>query len=500
MNKRQAGILLHISSLPSKYGIGTLGVEAYNFVDFLCKSKINVWQILPLTMTSYGDSPYQSPSSQALNPYFIDLDFLAQDGLLDETDYKNIEWSDNEKRVNYGLLFKARFTVLKKAFSRFDKDNKEFVEFAKENKNFQDLGVFMALKEIHNYDAWYTWNDKYQKYTPEIENEILTNYKDLVLFYVWIQFIFLKQFNNLKEYAHKHNVSIMGDLPIYVAFDSVEVWKYPELFQLDENHFPTRVAGCPPDCFSVDGQLWGNPLYNWDYMISNNYEWWNNRINYNLSLYDFIRIDHFRGFSGYYSIPFGDNTARNGKWVKGPGADLFLDKLDLPIIAEDLGMMDDDFYTMMDIVKFPGMKIVTQGFDGDPHSIWKPSQYTYNFFSYSGTHDSQTTCQYINELNVNQRKVFLDDLEKECNFFKIKFEENATDKAYTLKICELNLMSESRCAICPLQDFLAVGKDGRMNFPSTLSTDNWSWRSVKEDFTKDLCDYISSIVEKSHRG
>lgn len=311
----------------------------------------------------------------------------------------------------------------------------------------------------------------------------------------------LKQFNNLKDYAHKHDVKIMGDMPIYLSYDSVEVWKNPEYFQLDERHNPTRVAGCPPDCFSEDGQLWGNPLYNWDYMKKENYKWWNDRINYNLSLYDLVRIDHFRGFSGYYSIPYGDKTAKNGKWVKGPGADLFLDKLDYPIVAEDLGMMDEDFYKMMDVVKYPGMKIVMQGFDGDPKSIWKPSNYTENFFSYTTTHDSTTARQFYDDLNDEQKEIFINDLISECKLANVAIpSKNDEPSVFISKIIEINLFNKAKVSMFAMQDLLDIGKEGRMNFPSTLSTDNWSWRLTKNYSLKEVEEKMKNLIKQSNRN
>jgi len=495
--KRNAGILLPISSLPSKYGIGTFGIEAFNFIDFMERSGLHIWQILPLTLTSFGDSPYQSPSSRALNPYFIDLDLLEEDGLLVPGEYETLYWG-SEKRVDYDILFKKRYVVLKKAFSRFNRNDEEFKEFRNKGE-YQDFAVFMALKENHNYSAWYTWNDKFKNYSKIIEDEVLKKDDDLVEFYEWTQFIFLKQFSRLKDYAHKKNISIMGDLPIYVAYDSVEVWKYPNLFQLDSNHVPTCVAGCPPDCFSLDGQLWGNPLYNWCYMKKDDYAWWKGRIKYNLKLYDLVRIDHFRGFAGYYSIPYGEKTARNGEWIKGPGADVFKGLKDLPIVAEDLGQLDDGFYKMMKEVGFPGMKIVIQGFNGDPNSIWKPSNYTENFFSYSGTHDSQTTRQFIDELDDDKREVFLNDLKEQCGYFKLDYDDNFSNRDLTLKVCELNFMSPAEVAICPMQDFLAIGKEGRMNFPSTLSIYNWSWRMNKDVLDVSLANMLLGFVKESSR-
>ena len=498
--KRQAGVLLHISSLPSNYGIGTLGKEAYKFIDFLHSANFHIWQILPLTLTSYGDSPYQSPSSIALNPYFIDLDLLIEDDLLEIKDCNSITWCKNENRVDYETLFHERFNILRKAFKKFDKSNKKYKDFL-DKKEYFDFAIFMTLKELHKFNAWNTWEEKYQTYSKDLVDFVVKNYGKDVQFYEWTQFIFLEQFNNLKNYAHKMDIKIMGDMPIYLSYDSVEVWKNPELFQLDKKHNPTNVAGCPPDCFSEDGQLWGNPLYNWEYMKKNNYKWWNERINYNLKLYDFVRIDHFRGFSGYYSIPYGDKTAKNGKWIKGPGAEMFLDKLQFPIIAEDLGMMDDDFYKMMDIVKYPGMKIVIQGFDGDKNSIWKPSNYTENFFSYTSTHDSQTARQFYDELNKEQKEVFINDLINECLLANVEPPHKNDDPSEFIdKIIEINLFNKAKVSMFAMQDLLDIGKEGRMNFPSTLSTDNWSWRLSKNPYLNELIKKLKKLINSSNRN
>lgn len=483
MEKRSSGVLMHISSLPSPYGIGTLGKEAYDFVDFLNSSRVHIWQILPLNVTSYGDSPYQSPSNYGLNYYFLDLDILKDKGLLKEEEYSKINWGNDVNRVDYSLLFQNKLKVLRLAFARFDKNNKEFLKFVEEKTYFKDFAFFMVLKDLNNLEPWYNWSNEYRKYSVDLERKIINEHRDDFLFYLWTQFEFLNQYNKLKEYANSKNVSIMGDLPIYVAFDSVEAYKYPALFEFDENRYPKRVAGCPPDCFSVDGQLWGNPLYNWEYHKATGYRWWNERIANCLTLFDLLRIDHFRGFSGYYAIPYKDDTARNGKWVKGPGFDLFKDKLNLPIVAEDLGMMDDDFYEFMKKTKYPGMKIVTQGFDSDDKdNTWRPSNYSFNFFAYTATHDSPTTKQYIDGLNEEQKELMLKILEEECKTFKIPFSKKLSNEALTLKICELNMASGAKTAVLPLQDLFTIGEEGRMNFPSTLSNLNWSWRIDKNTF------------------
>ncbi len=485
MKLRESGILLHISSLPSKYGIGSLGKEAYDFIDFLNESGCSIWQILPLNVTSFGDSPYQSPSNNGLNYYFIDLETLIKKGLLTKEEVESVTWFETEDRVNYGILFDNRLKILHKAFNRFDKAREDFKEFIINNPIYKDFALFMVLKDINHLKPRYQWEDKYKSYSLDLEKEIIKSYKDEILFYIWTQYEFLNEYKELKAYAKKKNVKIMGDLPIYVAYDSLEVWKYPSLFELDSARYPVNVAGCPPDIFSEDGQLWGNPLYNWVYHKETNYKWRNERINYCLKLFDYLRIDHFRGFSGYYSIPFKDTTARNGKWVKGPGFDLFKDKLDYPIIAEDLGMIDDDFIKFFNDCGYPGMKIVTQCFDNDDKkNIWRPSNYTYNYFSYSGTHDSQTTRQYIDELSKENKKLFLKVLEEECKTFRIPFVKDLTNEELTLKICELNIASASKAAILPLQDLFTIGKEGRMNYPSSLSTANWSWRISKKLFDK----------------
>ncbi len=495
MKERECGILLHISSLPSKYGIGSLGKEAYEFVDFLKKSNCNIWQILPLNVTSFGDSPYQSPSNYGLNYYFIDLDTLINKKLLTKEEVTSTCWGNNEERVDYGILFNNRLKVLRKAFNRFDKTNLEFKEFIKNNPQYKDFAIFMVLKDINHLKPWYEWENKYKTYSLELEKELIQNNKDDILFYIWTQYEFLNEYNSLKEYAHKNKIKIMGDLPIYVAFDSLEVWKYPSLFELDSNHYPVNVAGCPPDCFSVDGQLWGNPLYNWTYHKETNYKWWNERINNALKFFDYLRIDHFRGFSGYYSIPFKDTTAKNGKWIKGPGFDLFKDKLDYPIVAEDLGMIDDDFIEFFNKCGYPGMKIVTQCFDDpDKTNIWRPSNYTYNFFSYSGTHDSQTCRQFIDDLTKDEKKMFLEILEDECKRFRIPFVKDLSNKELTLKVCELNIASSTKAAILPLQDLFAIGAEGRMNFPSTLGSSNWSWRITKKLFDKNKKEVSSMLL------
>ena len=494
--KKDLGILMHISSLPSKYGVGTLGKEAYEFVDFLKQNKLNLWQILPLNVTSFGDSPYQSPSNFGLNYYFIDLDILINKGLLKEEEISSIKFFDTLDRVNYEYQYNNRLNVLRIAYNRFDKSNKKFNTFLK-RKDYRDFAFFMVLKRINNGRPWYQFDDEYKTYSKKLEAKIIKDYNDEFNFYMWTQFEFLNQFKALKRYANKNNIKIMGDMPIYVAYDSVECYKYPSMFQFNEFKEPTNVAGCPPDCFSEDGQLWGNPLWNWDNLKLTNYKWYKDRIKMSLKLFDYLRIDHFRGFSGYFSIPFKDKTARNGKWIKGPGYDLFKDLKDLPIIAEDLGSMDDEFYKFKDECGFPGMKIVDQALDNlDENSEWRPSNITSNYFVYASTHDSPTTLQFIEESDDSRRNIMLTVLKDECKKMNLKYIKDEGNNSEILeKIVELTFVNKGKASVIAMQDLLGIGKEGRMNFPSTLSTLNWSWRMKKEDFLNKK-EKISALLTK----
>lgn len=503
MINKEVGVLCPLFSLPTKYGIGTLGKEAFDFVNFLHDCGVSMWQILPLNVTSYGNSPYQSPSNFGLNYNFIDLEILIDKKLLTKEEVESVKWTFDEGRIDYGAIFNNKLPILKIAYSRFDKTSTEFIEFVDSEEYFKDFALFMVIKDIHHLRPWYERNDEYKKYSKKLEEKVISEYKDEYYFYLWTQYEFMKQYNDLKKYANDNGIKMMGDLPIYVAFDSVEVWKYPELFELDQNHYPVNVAGCPPDCFSKDGQLWGNPLYNWEYHKKTNYHWWNQRIFNSLKLFDLIRIDHFRGFSAYYSIPFKDDTAKNGKWVAGPGIDLFKDKLDLNIVAEDLGMVDEAFEKLMKDTNYPGMKIVTQCFDNDdPENIRRPSNYTSNYFSYTGTHDSQTTKQYIECLDENQRNVMIRVLKDECEKLHVPFDENMSNEEITYKICEVNLASDSKMAVLPIMDLLTLGEEARINYPSKLSDKNWSWRFTKGQCKKSrnaIQSWLTECVKKYRR-
>lgn len=495
---RNFGILLPVSSLPSGEGIGTLGTEAYNFIDFLSESGGKIWQVLPLNPTNYGDSPYQSCSSDALNYYFIDLQQLVCDGLLKKGEIVLEELSDSPLKVNYGKQFTQKIALLKKAFSRFD-GGSEFEDFVNRGE-YSDFAVFMAIKQKFNHIAWTEWEQPFGVYDEDTVAKFIEENKTEYLFWQFTQFIFLKQWNALKSYANSKGVSIMGDIPLYVAYDSVEVWKYGEkLFKVNANRKLKCVAGCPPDGFTEDGQLWGNPVYNWEEMRNDGYAWWKARIEKCFKLFDVLRIDHFRGFDRYWEVPAGDSTARYGHWEDGPKEELFKDILGYKIVAEDLGVIDDGVRRLMKNVGYPGMKVLEFAFDGKADNEHKPSNHTENFVCYTGTHDNMPLKQYIDDLSEEQRAVFAEDVVKESGILNITA-KTATSKELCRSVVELAFASKSDTAIVPVWDLLALGGEARINEPSTVSDKNWSRRFLKEDFSKELSGYLKKVSKRSKRA
>lgn len=495
--KRSAGILLHITSLPSKYGVGTLGKKSYEFVDFLNRAGMKIWQVLPLVPTNYGDSPYQSASSTALNYYLIDLDTLRKKKLLKSSDYKDIKWNYDDEHVDYHLLFENKIKVLKIAFHNFNRNNLRFQRFINRG-DYKDFALFMTLKAMHQFVSWNMWEEKYQSYSLELENEIIKEHEDEYLFWLWTQYEFLLEWNRLHKYARSKNIEIMGDMPLYVAYDSVEVWKHPELFILKENKEPKLVAGCPPDAFTDDGQLWGNPIYDWDYMKKTNYSWWNVRIKKAFELYDIVRIDHFRGFDRFYAIPYGNENARIGTWEDGPKFSLFKDKLKYKIVAEDLGIIDDGVRRLMKRTRYPGMKILEFAFDSDPLNEHKPSNCKRNFVIYTGTHDNMPLYQYIKDLDEENLDIFYKAACKECANFNVTIRDKDPKEMVDMVI-ELAYASKAHTCIIPMQDLLALDGTTRMNLPSTVSTANWSYRIKNSDLSNDLINRLKKYVKKYHR-
>lgn len=482
---RAAGILLHISSLPSDYGIGTMGKAAYEFVDFLKEAKQRYWQILPVGPTSYGDSPYQSFSTNAGNPYFIDLDMLCEEGLLQKTDYSQINWGSDSKYVDYENLYNNRFKVLRKAFDRFKEGNlTEFHAFLQDNEKWvSNYALFMSIKDKNDGKSWLEWDEGLRRRDSGALWEFRCAHEDDIMFWEFLQFKFFEQWHKLKDYANDNGVSIIGDIPIYVALDSAEVWVYPDLFDLDGELMPCAVAGCPPDAFSPTGQLWGNPLYNWNRNSEMGFSWWIDRIKSATELYDIVRIDHFRGFEGYYAIPYGDETAEHGQWLKGPGMELFnavKNELgDLPIIAEDLGFLTEDVHRLLRESGFPGMKVLEFAFDPREESNYLPYTYDKNSVVYVGTHDNNTILGW------------LDELDKDTTEFCKKFLDTEDEVVWKLIKCALASVSDT--AVIQMQDYLELGSEARMNVPSVLGG-NWQWRMTKRAATKKLAKKIADIT------
>lgn len=486
---RASGILLPVASLPSKYGIGCFSKEAYEFIDGLKKAHQSYWQILPLGPTSYGDSPYQSFSTFAGNPYFIDLEELIKEGLLDREECEECDFGDDDRYIDYGKIYESRFGILWSAFERFDKKQKEYIDFVNSNSYWlEDYSFYMAIKDSYEGLMWTEWEEDIKLRKPEAMEKYKEELAEDIEFYNFIQYEFTKQWSLLKKYANEAGIKIIGDIPIYVAFDSADCWADSRLFQFDEDNRPIAVAGCPPDAFAATGQLWGNPLYDWDYHKKTNYEWWKKRVGYSFNLYDVVRIDHFRGFDEYYSIPYGDETAEHGHWEKGPGMDLFhaLTKEfgRMNIIAEDLGYLTDSVIKLVKDTGFPGMKIMQFAFDSREQSNYLPHTYDKNCVVYTGTHDNDTIQGWYPTIT------------KEDRSYSKKYLNNAGTKKQNIHMdfIRATLATVADLAVIPLQDYLGLGSEARINVPSTIGT-NWRWRLLKGEFTDELIETIGELAK-----
>lgn len=475
--KRASGVLLPVFSLPSKYGIGCFSKEAYKFIDLLKEAGQSYWQLLPLGPTGYGDSPYQSFSTYAGNPYFIDLKTLIKEGLLTKKECKEYDFGEDDGYVDYEKIYRSRFKALKKAYGRFQK-NGDYEKFVKDNAYWlDDYSLYMAVKDSQGGAAWTEWDAPLKNREEHALEEARERLADEIGFYKFQQYEFDRQWKKLHAYANKQGVKIIGDIPIYVAFDSADTWAAPELFQFDENNEPTGVAGCPPDAFSATGQLWGNPLYDWEYHKKTGYEWWIRRIEYCFKLYDVVRIDHFRGFDEYYSIPYGEETAVNGKWMPGPGMELFRaveGKLGRPeIIAEDLGFLTPSVYKLLEDSGFPGMKVLQFAFDSRDSDTYLPHTYPRNCVVYTGTHDNDTTKGWYHAAG----KAVHDFAKEYMNKPRLDEDSLAGD------FVTMAMSSVADLCVIPMQDYLGLGSEARINIPSTLGG-NWCWRMKKGQFDK----------------
>lgn len=484
---RESGILMHITSLPSPYGVGTLGKEAYRFVDFLAKAGQRYWQILPVTPTGFGDSPYQSCSTYAGNPYLIDLDMLVEEGLLKKSEITKINWSEDPTRVDFGRLYTNRAKVLRVAYSRF-RDTEKLEAFCHANDGWiWDFAMFMALKDAAGGKPWYQWADPLKFRDDAALTSAWHTYREEIRYHCFVQYLFEKQWEALRAYAREKGVKIIGDVPIYVPLDSADVWSNPHLFQLDEKLDPVAVAGCPPDGFNADGQLWGNPLYRWQAHKQENFAWWVRRMGAAGSRYDMVRLDHFRGFECYWAVPYGDATARGGKWMPGPGLD-FVNAMhtqlpDVSMIAEDLGFLTQEVKDLLRSSGYPGMKVLLFAFDSREPSDYLPHSYVSHSVCYTGTHDNVTTRQWF------------DTAPKAAVKYARQYMNISREEGDVWGTIRTAMATVSDLCIIPMQDYLELGADARMNFPGTQSSSNWTWRAEKGYLSAALSKRIYRLTE-----
>lgn len=488
--KRSSGILMPVFSLPSKYGIGSLGEEAYRFIDFLSRAKQSYWQTLPLGPTGYGDSPYQSFSSYAGNPYFIDLDILAERGLLNGEEIW--EHTINTERIDYEYLYENRFTLLRIAFSRADMNAPEIIQFReKESYWIEDYANYMALKLCNDNKPWYEWEDMYKDRDYAAIEAFRNEHIDEINFQVFMQYEFYSQWHNLKNYAKAKGIEIIGDLPIYIASDSASIWVTPNVFQLDEDNIPARVGGVPPDYFNAEGQLWGNPLYDTEVLRNTNYKWWIERLRGSLELFDIIRLDHFRGFESFYSIEYGSENAKLGLWEKGLGME-FIDRIKNEFgvdrfIAEDLGFLTEDVVDLLNYSEFPGMAVLQFGFTPHAESSYLPHNHVENLIIYLGTHDNDTAMGYFNHISYEEREYI-------SSYFKLDGEEGLN-----WGLIRGLMQSVARTSIIQVQDLLGLGNEARINIPGT-TVGNWQWQMESGALDDELSERLKFYTELYSRG
>lgn len=497
ISERCSGVLMPIFSLPGKYGIGTMGEEARNFADFLAAAGQRYWQILPLGPTGYGDSPYQSFSTFAGNPYFIDLEALVSEGLLTRQECEACDFGDNERQIAYDKLYHQRFSLLMWAFRRFrtallkamgQEYRDEMLEAALSEPESEYL---VDMDELEGYQGFIKENEFW---LPAYAKHRSTALKLPEEFFFFEQYTFQKQWSALKDYVNALGIEIIGDIPIYVSLDSSDVLAEPELFQLDKEGNPIQVAGCPPDAFSESGQLWGNPLYDWEYHRRTGYEWWIRRMRHCFRLYDIVRVDHFRGFDEYYAIPYRDVDATRGHWEKGPGLELFKHLKDAlgsrRIIAEDLGYVTDSVRRLVEDSGYPGMKILEFAFDSREEADYRPETWGENTVAYTGTHDNQTLKSWLLEISDEDRRMAAEALS--CTV------EDMLASDYVTLFIRMTMNARSNTVIIPLQDYMGLSGEARINAPSTMGK-NWSYRFLSSDLNEALKERIGALTKESGR-
>lgn len=496
---RTCGVLMHITSLPSPYGVGTLGSEAYKFVDFLKKAGQTYWQILPVGPTGFGDSPYQSYSAFAGNPMLIDIDELIKAGLVSEDDKDLKILAEKKEFADFGQMFSFKRLILAKAHAAFaaNADNEQkylFGKFCRKNAWWlDDYAMFMSMKYFFKQVMWTEWADSYRLRDTQTLAKYAEEHGVDIDCWKFMQFLFFRQYKDLKKYANKRGISIYGDMPIYVSMDSSDIWANPEMFMLDSDRKPTKVAGCPPDDFSPTGQLWGNPLYDWDYMDKNNYKWWIKRVQYSAKLFYLTRIDHFRGFESFYAIPAGDKTAEHGEWLQGPSMKLFsaikADLGDVKLVAEDLGFLTDEVKAMLKAAGYPGMNVLEFGFGGEDSS-YLPHNYVKNSVVYIGTHDNETALGWY----LAQDKAGKKRIRK-----YLGLDKSASDSKVVRELIRCAYASVSENCVIQMQDWLCLDNSARMNIPSTIGGGNWAWRMDKNACTKELAKAMKKMAKTYFR-
>lgn len=501
--QKDCGVLLPIFSLSGKYGIGTLGKSAYDFIDFLHDSGFSYWEILPLNPTIVDNSPYSTDSPLTYNTYYIDLEMLINDGLLNSRDFKGIEFSKTAQRVDYGKLYAHRDEILFKAFKRDKKLEPLFFECRKKEE-FLDYAFFKVLKTRNNNKAWYDWKLEDRFYAADEKAKIIKENKKLIDFHIWTQYVFLKQRNLLHEYAKKKKINIIGDIPYFLSYDSLSMYCHPELFEIDKRNQITLVSGFPPDEFSKEGQKWGNPLYDWNYMKQDNYKWRNNRINLSLNVFDKIKLSHFRGFYQVYAIPFRAANAKKGTWIDGPKKDFFKDKFNLPLIASTLGKYDENFSNFIKNIVFPVLKTTILGFvPGNINDIGYclPTDLTENTYAYFGNHDNMTLYGFISSLDKEQYKTFIKVVKKQAELLDVSFNDiESNNKKYIANIIiELLMNSKSNHVTLQFQDLLLLGNEARINIPGKIDSNNWTYRMLSNDIDSYLVNHFKEINIKFNR-
>ena len=498
--QRKSGILCPIFSLPSKYGMGSFGKESYKFIDFLKSSGQTVWQILPLVQTGYGNSPYSSVCSHSLNPYFISLVELKKQGLLTKTELEFAIVQD-KKYIDYGELYSVRYPLLRKAFSRFNRDNVEFKRYLRKKESL-DYAMFMAIKYASGQKPFYEWEEELKNRDKKSLDRFYRNYKEEVLFWQFLQFVAKKQWLSLKNYANQNGVVIMGDMPLYVALDSVDVWVNPSLYKLDEKFLPKKVAGVPPDYFSEKGQLWGNPVYDYSVHEQNGFKWWVDRLKKALEIYDYVRIDHFRGLDRYYQVDADAENAICGEWVKVPSEKLFNaihQKIDKDrIIAEDLGIIDDGVRDLLKATGYPGMKILLFAFDGQPDNLYLPENIAENYICYTGTHDNDTLMGFIGNLTEWDKNNLVNGVKNSLKKLGVEG-DTSTDIELAKALINLGAYSKAKWFILPLQDVFGLNSEYRINEPGTVKEQNWAVKFTEIEFGTSAKTMLRKLCKKYKR-